>query len=268
MKKLPKDAIKYFGPDSDREFKKKHPIGYKFLVVFLLTALLLPMAALVILEILFPIHNGGFKLPACLGALLIGTGLSNLVAKIIDQYLGDWLTLGCFGLGGLIMGTSCWFLFVTDLRLNEKLLDVYFFTPLLLMVPLIVYTLIRSRMDDLLKSRGLRERDIDRRKKGKRNFWWYEDLREELGGLYGFNRFVTVFWPALMAAALLLGWIPVIALLVAAGHGILSLCMAGMLLYCGRSVKKAFEDLYWPAFSLLFVWIHIHGALELMGWIG
>ena len=240
MKKLPKDAWKYFSPEADREFKKKHPMGYGFLVALGMFVLVLPLMVLAVLDGLFPTHNEGFVVPAGLGALLIGIGLFNLVAKIIGQYLGDWVTLGFLGLGGVITGVSCWFLFLTDLRLNEKLLEVYFCAPMFMMLEPFLYMPFRSRMNERLKRQGLRERDIKRRKRGMRNYWWYEDLRDEVGGFYGINRFVTVFYPALLAGAVLLGWFPMGAVLVAAGHGLLSLCLMGMFLSTGRIWEDGF----------------------------
>lgn len=40
------------------------------------------------------------------GAFIVGIGLFNIVAAALKQYLGHFVTLGCFLLGGLLMAAG------------------------------------------------------------------------------------------------------------------------------------------------------------------
>ena len=76
----PKGYKSYFYASSDEAFKAKHPIGYGFLVML------------------------GFA-----GGFIFGIGLFNFVAIIIKQYLGHWVSIVSFLIGGAMMLIS-WFL--------------------------------------------------------------------------------------------------------------------------------------------------------------
>lgn len=45
-KHMPKDAARFFKPDSDDSFKTEHPVGYGVLIVCGVIALFLPMCVL------------------------------------------------------------------------------------------------------------------------------------------------------------------------------------------------------------------------------
>lgn len=101
----PENYKEYFYASSDDEFKTAHPVGYFFLVMLALTVLLLP-------AILFAILVGtdsGWVLLGCVGGFVFGIGLFNFVAIIIKQYLGRWVSIISFLIGGAMMLAS-WFL--------------------------------------------------------------------------------------------------------------------------------------------------------------
>lgn len=92
----------YFFASSDDEFKAKHPIGYGFLVMLGITALLLP-------AVLFCVAAGtdsGWVLLGAAGGFIFGIGLFNFVAIIIKQYLGHWVSIVSFLIGGAMMAAS------------------------------------------------------------------------------------------------------------------------------------------------------------------
>ena len=107
----PKGYKNYFYASSDDEFKAKHPIGYFFLVMLGIFALLLPA---LIFGVFLGIEkgwilegaNGLWSLLGLAGSFIFGIGLFNFVAIIIKQYLGHWVSIVSFLVGGLMMLAS------------------------------------------------------------------------------------------------------------------------------------------------------------------
>ena len=94
-----RELQEFFYASSDDEFKAKHPIGYIFLVLLGITVLLLP-------AIMFSIFVGtdsGWVMLGFVGGFIFGIGLFNFVAIIIKQYLGHWVSIISFLLGGIMM---------------------------------------------------------------------------------------------------------------------------------------------------------------------
>ena len=99
----PENYKDFFYASSDEEFKDAHPVGYFFLVILGLVAMLMP-------AFLFSIVIGnaygwgnGWILLGWAGGFVFGIGLFNFVAIIINQYLGRWLSVICFSIGSIIM---------------------------------------------------------------------------------------------------------------------------------------------------------------------
>ena len=101
----PKEYKNYFYASSDEEFKAKHPIGYGFLVMLGIVALLLPA---IVFCVLVGTESGWVMLGVA-GGFVFGIGLFNFVAIIIKQYLGHWVSIISFLVGGIMMLIS-WFL--------------------------------------------------------------------------------------------------------------------------------------------------------------
>lgn len=104
----PKNSKAYFCASSDDEFKAKHPIGYGFLVALGITALLLPAILFYVLVGIAGTESGWVILGLA-GGFVFGIGLSNFVAIFIEQYLGHWVSIISFLVGGIMMLIS-WFL--------------------------------------------------------------------------------------------------------------------------------------------------------------
>ena len=101
----PKEYKNYFYASSDEEFKAKHPIGYGFLVMLGIAALLLPAIVFCVLVG----TESGWVMLGFAGGFVFGIGLFNFVAIIIKQYLGHWVSIISFLVGGIMMLIS-WFL--------------------------------------------------------------------------------------------------------------------------------------------------------------
>lgn len=103
----PKGASEFFLTSADDEFKSKHPVGYRFLVLLGATVLILPM---MIYGIIVSIHLGKessiWLLLGGVGSFLIGIGLFNIVAIIIKQYLGHLVSILAFAIGSLFIWAS------------------------------------------------------------------------------------------------------------------------------------------------------------------
>ena len=101
---LPEDYLDYFMPDSDDDFKAEPPRLYALSIVLLLVALMAPPT----LYVIFVLNNGAtaWGLLGLGGSVIVSIGLCNIVALIVHQYLGHVVTIGCFLLGGVMIGVS------------------------------------------------------------------------------------------------------------------------------------------------------------------
>lgn len=104
---LPKGASAYFTASSDDAFKAAHPIGYFFLVLLGIAALMAPFILYNIFVI--PIaENSSWMILGWIGSFIIGIGLFNLVAIIIRQYLGHLVSILSIIIGGIMVALSLW----------------------------------------------------------------------------------------------------------------------------------------------------------------
>ena len=103
----PEGASAYFHASSDDEFKRKHPVGYVFLVLLGLAVFIAPMIVYGIYVInTFGNEGSGWFLLGLFGSMAIGVGLFNFVAIIINQYLGHLVSIISFLLGGVMIAIS------------------------------------------------------------------------------------------------------------------------------------------------------------------
>ena len=97
---VPRNAAEYFSPYSDDIFKKAHPIAYGAIVFLGIVALLGPVAGWIIYSLIVnPAPNSFWLMLGFAGAFSIGIALFNIVAAILKQYLGHYVTLGCSAFG-------------------------------------------------------------------------------------------------------------------------------------------------------------------------
>ena len=101
----PKGSSAYFSATSDEAFKQKHPVGYFFLVLLGIAALLSPIALYLIFVIPLA-NNSQWLMLGWVGGFIVGIGFFNFVAIIIKQYLGHWVSILSFVLGGFLILVS------------------------------------------------------------------------------------------------------------------------------------------------------------------
>lgn len=287
FKKFPKNAIRYFDPASDEAFKKKHPIGYGILAACSIGVLVLPLIILLLVtELWYPAPNSGFLVLAIAGCFIIGVGLFNIVAAWIGQYLGHWVTVGCFLLGGAFVSISLVILYNPDVyALFDELMVAYYFTTMLFIaLPPIFYLFFRLAVESWLRRKRISKNRIKNLKKGKKNFWWYEALHEEvnLGLIYYANKLVTILYPINLVLALTLGWLRFMTPVITGLYVIISVLSAGMSLFASfqnnieeygtpivilrRTKNQGFTsslfDLAMAAFPLLAGYAHLLAMLD------
>ena len=101
----PKGSLSYFSAASDYEFEESHPIGYGFLVMLGIVALLLPV--ILYMVFIIPIaDNSPWLMLGWVGGFVIGIGLFNFVAIIIKQYWGHWVSIISFITGSILIWVS------------------------------------------------------------------------------------------------------------------------------------------------------------------
>lgn len=100
-----KGSSAYFSAASDYEFKEKHPIGYDFLVLLGIVALMLPVILYLVFVIPYDI-NSAWMMLGWVGAFIVGIGFFNFVAIIIKQHLGHLVSILSFVIGGVLIWIS------------------------------------------------------------------------------------------------------------------------------------------------------------------
>lgn len=245
QKGFPKNAESYFNPASDEDFKRQHPIGYSVLVGCGIGGLVLPLIIFILVtSVFFPAPNSGFLFLAMVGCFIIGIGIFNLVAAWIGQYLGHWVTLGCFLLGGLLVAISCVIIYIPDIYalFDEEMVSYYFMSMLFLALPPIFYMMFRFAIGSWLRRKKISKSRIKKLKKGKKNYWWYEAIHEQydMGLLYHLNRFLTVSYPITLGMSILLGWLRAMAPFISGLYALMSLTVAVMNLF--SSVQNNLDE--------------------------
>lgn len=245
QKDFPKNAGSYFNPASDEEFKRKHPIGYGVLVGCGIGGLVLPLFILILVtSVFFPAPNSGFLFLAMVGCFIIGIGIFNIVAAWIGQYLGHWVTLGCFLLGGLLVAISCFIIYTPDIYalFDEEMVSFYFMSMLFLALPPIFYMMFRFAIESWLRRKKVSKSRIKKLKTGKRNYWWYEAIHEQydMGLLYHLNKFLTVSYPITLGISILLGWVRAMAPFISGLYALISITVAAMALFA--SVQNNLDE--------------------------
>ena len=188
-KKVPKNALFYFTPLADAEFKANHPKAYPWLLATAMIAFLLPMLVYGMVLFCCGAPNSFWMIFGLVGALIIGVGLFNIVSAFVQMYLGHTVTIVCLLLGGAIVAASM-FLMFHPMGLNifdERAAVHVFFSFLVLTFCVGYYFFFRDGFSTWLK----RKKDLsmtrqDKLKKGFFNYLWYLAIQKEIGWVWLF----------------------------------------------------------------------------------
>ena len=197
-KNAPKNALSFFNPASDDDFKKKHPVGYVFLVILGITAFMLPMIGLLVLTIVVDesaVTAGAWLVLALAGAIIMGIGLFNIVAAIIHQYLGHKVTFICIFGGLALILTSLFLCFdETMAKIFNPEAVTFAFISFILCIATVIYFYISFRLAVsyyLRNSKKLKGSSQSKLKKGGffKNRLLYTEIHKKvnLGAIYYFN---------------------------------------------------------------------------------
>ena len=166
---------------------------------------------------------------------MIGIGLFNIVAAWIGQYLGHWVTIGSVLLGGILVAVSLSILYNPGAyaMFDELMVTYYFATMIFIALTPIFYLTFRFSVKSWLRRKRISQSKIKHMMKGKKNFWWYEALHEEVDMelVYRANKLLTILYPINLVLALSLGWIRCMAPVITGLYVIVSILTAGMSLF-------------------------------------
>ena len=196
-KKVPKNALFYFTPLADEEFKANHPKAYPWLLATAIMALLLPMLIYCLVIFACGVPNSFWMVFGLAGAFIIGVGLFNIVSAFVQMYLGHTVTIVCLLFGGAIVAASLFLLFhPSGVNFFDERAAVHvFFSFLVLTFCIGYYFFFRDGFSTWLKrKKGLNMTQQHKLKKGFFNYVWYLAIQKEIGWVWLFplNSIFTV----------------------------------------------------------------------------
>jgi hypothetical protein len=127
----------------------------------------------------------------------------------------------------------------------EAMLAYYFLTLLFFVCLGVMYLLFRYGVQTWLQlKKQLSETRIRKLKKGKKNFWWYQALHDEVGMglLYPLNKGFTLVYALALGLSLVLGW-----------------WKPASVVLCGLMILLCLSAGVMVAFTLIWVNIEEHG---------
>ena len=284
-KKAPKNAFEFFSPESDKDFKAQHPVGYRVLVILGIVALVFPLIIYTVYISKFDENQstGGWPLLAIFGCLVMGVGLFNMVAAFLHQYLGHKLTLACLLGGGAVVVFSI-FMTQNPQFYNADVSLFYFVSLFMMLMPAIFYVLFRISVGTWLnRSRKISRSRFKKLTKGKRNYWWYEALHKEenLGAIYFLNKSFTTLFVVLFLLTLFTGYIKEMSLILCPMNVILYVLTAFMVIFyriqdnldfhgkpfvlLAKSSNNGIDSVVFDIFMVLFVLAMAYVNMTLTG---
>ena len=250
-KKAPKNALSFFSPTSDDAFKKKHPIGYPFLVILGIFAFMLPMIGVLVFTLVVDesrIVSGAWIVFMLAGAIIMGIGLFNIVAAIIHQYLGHKLTIICIFGGLALIGISVFLCIDTTMaQIFKPELVSFILVSLILCIATIIYSYswFRLGVSHYLKaSKKLNGSSESKLKRGGffKNWLLYTEIHKKvnMGAIYYLNAIYVYLFLFNTAFTLTLGLIKPLSLVICATCVLMHLMCAIMSIFA--KIQNNLED--------------------------
>ncbi|MBQ8145633.1 MAG: hypothetical protein IJ039_02515 [Clostridia bacterium] len=198
--------------------------------------LFMPVAALGIVNHFLGAPGSAWIIIGYGGAFIIGVGLFNTIMSLVKMSFGIKVTSICFIIGGILIAISELLVFNSHL-FDEDIVNYYFSSNIFVIATLIPYWMFRGGVDSYLHNcKGLSKTNINKRKKGKRNFWWYEELHKELniGTVYYFNKIYTILFACVFPVNLALGAIKATSVIT---------CPLSLILYAFTAIMLIFASI-------------------------
>lgn len=174
-------------------------------------ALILPLALYIVATVwLYPSPNSGFLVLGYVGCFVVGLGLVNIVGLLDEMYLGHVVSTILLSLGIGLVAASSAIIYVPQLysQINEEHVTFYFVIWTMLALSAIYYGFFRGAVQLYLLDKGLSKTHVKKSKKGSRNYWWYEELNQQIGlsWIYHVNKTFTLLFLGTIVFQICLGW--------------------------------------------------------------
>ncbi len=94
----------------------------------------------------------------------------------------------------------------------------------------LIYMMFRCGMNDYFRLQRISKTKIRKSKKGKKNYWWYEQLHEEYGfdKFYYLNKMFTITYLLALILNIFFGWLKIFSIPVGILVSLCSICSAIM----------------------------------------
>ena len=198
---------------SRKEAWRKHDLDALVFIV----ALMLPVFLFAWITLgLFPAPNSIVMLFGLAGSFILGFGLVCQVFAFKKEGKLVWtkLVLIIYAIGGAIILISCVVVYVPPIYglIDEDNLWEYVAANSFVLFMAMPYAFFRSGVESWLRRQHVSKTRIKAMKKGRRNYWWYEEIHRNynMGIWYYLNVFATGTYAVLMVVLFVLGWIPMV----------------------------------------------------------
>ena len=169
---------------------------------------------ILIITVVYPARNSGFIALGVLGSIVMGLGFVNIAGLIDKMYLGHIVTAILLTIGAFCVALSSVLLYTPSLytALDESQITFYFLAWGLLLVAGLYYIAFRSAISSDLRRNGFSKTRIKKSMEGLRNYWWYENLKDEFSHkwLVVVNKLFTMVYLSSCLFHLLVGWWPAV----------------------------------------------------------
>lgn len=184
--------------------------------VFLgIVLLILPICLFSIMNFIFDAPGSAWIVIGYIGSFIVGVGLFNLMMIFAKSSLGLRFSLILTLIGGALIVVSELLVFNSHL-FNEDLVNYYFISLIFIIATLIFYAFFRGSVNSYLQNcKKISKTNINKHKKGKRNYWWYEELHREfgIGKIYYLNKIYTILFSVVLFLHLILGFFKITSLI-------------------------------------------------------
>lgn len=174
-------------------------------------ALILPLVLYIVAIVwLYPAPNSGFLVLGYVGCFVLGLGLVNIVSLLDEMSLGNTVSAILLLLGAGLVTISSVIIYVPQFysQINEQYITFYFVIWTMLVLSVIYYGFFRGAVGLYLEDKGLSKSHVKKAKKGWRNYWWYEELNQQIGlsWIYFVNKTYTLLFLCTIVLQICLGW--------------------------------------------------------------
>lgn len=214
--------------------KKKDTFGERILTFLGVILFFLPFPVYILFtDFLFPAPNSGFLCLGYLGCAVISLAIIVALVELLHGRRSDpngykmiLLVLSLLGIGAVLIVISAVVMYLPSAyrAFNQDYVMFYFVMWALLLTPGLIYLGFRTAVNLYLKGNGHGKTAIKTKMKGKRNYWWYEELHQSyhLGWIYYLNKIFTVLYMGEVALHFGFGWWKFASPVIAFGISLLS----------------------------------------------